>query len=164
MVWVWRACLGVLIAAYAGWLIWPLVEPLTAGGPVAGSVSAAVSTEAARLGWALPSLWLGSAALYLIAAGLTAGGIGAAPGAFFLAFVGEVIQRLLLQSAPQAALVDTPARIASVTAPLNLSVDPGPLSLAALLAVGLLVLMTGAWRGRSGQALTRHWTQPPVYA
>lgn len=163
MVWVWRACLGVFIAAYAGWLVWPLVEPLTAGGTV-GGMAGVVSAEVQRLGWTLPSLWLGSAALYLIAAGLTAGGVGAAPGAFFLAFVGEVIQRLLLQSAPQTVLVDTTARLASLTAPLNLSVDPGPLSLAALMAVGLLVLMTGAWRGHRGQALTRHWTRPPVYA
>lgn len=163
MVWVWRACLGILIAAYAGWLLWPLVQPLTAGGSISGQVGA-VTSEAAGLGWTLPALWLASAALYLIAAVLTAGGVGAAPGAYFLAFVGEVIQRLLLQALPEAALVDTPARIAGALRPLNLAVDPGPLALAALLAVGLLVLMTGAWRGQTGQALTRHWTQPPVYA
>ena len=161
MVWVFRICLGRLVAAYAGWLVWPLIEPLTTGGSVAGVVGA-VSTETGRLGAALPSLWLGSAALYLVSAFLTAGGVGAAPGAYFLAFGGEVIQRLLLQSTTDATLSDTPARVASALAALNLTVDPGPLALGALLAVGLLVLMTGVWRGQKGQALTRHWTQPPV--
>jgi hypothetical protein len=163
MVWVWRACLGVLIAAYAGWLVWPLIQPLTEGSSISGLVRA-VTSEAAQLGWTLPAMWLASSALYMIAAVLTAGGVGAAPGAYFLAFMSEVIQRLLLQSVAEAALVDTPARIAAALRPLDLVVDPGPLALAALLAVGLLVLMTGAWRGQSGQALTRHWTQPPVYA
>ncbi len=163
MVWVCRIVLAVLVGAYGGWLVWPLIEPLTTGGSTA-DVLAAVSNEAARLGWALPSLWLGSALLYLVAAVFTAGGIGAAPGAYFLAFGAEVIQRLLLQSAPEATLVDTPARLASALAPLNLAVDSGPLALGAMLALGLLVLMTGAWRGKKGHALTRHWTEPPVYA
>ena len=103
MVWVWRACLGLLIAAYAGWLIWPLVETLAAGGDVAGALTA-LTRETSRLGGLLPSLWLGSAALYLIAAVLTAARVGAAPGAYFLAFGAEVIQRVLLQSAPEAIL------------------------------------------------------------
>ena len=163
MVWVWRAGLGVLIAAYAAWLVWPAVQPLADGGSIAG-LTGAVAAEAARLGWLLPSLWLGSAVLYLIAAILTAGGVGAAPGAYFLAFVVDVIQRLLLQATSEAALVDTPARLAAALRTLNLAVDPGPLSLAALLAVGLLVLVTGVWRGQKGHALTRHWTTPPVHA
>lgn len=163
MIWVWRACLGVLIAAYAGWLVWPLVEPLTAGGQASVAV-AAVTTETARLGSLLPSLWLGSAALYLIAAVLTAARIGAAPGAYFLAFGGEVIQRALLQNAPDATITDTPARIAAALQPLNLAVEPAPASLVALLSVGLLVVMSGVWRGHKGHALTRHWTQPRVYA
>ncbi len=163
MVWVWRACLAILIAAYAGWLLWPVIAPLTDGGSFEEPVSA-LRSEAQRLGWALPSLWIASAVLYLIAAGLTAGGVGAAPGAYFLAFLGEVVQRLLLQSTSGAALTDTPDRIAAALAPLGLAVDPGPASLATLLAVGLLVLLTGAWRVRAGQALTRDWTRPPVYA
>ena len=163
MVWVFRVCLGLLIAAYAFWLAFPLLVPLTTGGSVADAI-AATTAEAGRLGWALPSLWLGSVVLYLIAAVLPAGGIGAAPGAYFLAFGAEVIQRLLLQTTPDAVLVDTPARISAALEPLNLTVDPGPLALAAALAVGLLVLMTGVWRGQKGQALTRHWTQPPIYA
>lgn len=163
MAWVFRIVLGLLIAAYAGWLIWPLVEPMTTG-VSPSDIIRAVNAEAGQLGWALPSLWLGAALLYAIAAVMTAGGLGAAPGAYFLAFGAEVIQRLLLQSAPDATLVDTPSRVASDLAPLNLAVESGPLALAALLAVGLLVLMTGTWRGHKGQALTRHWTQPPVYA
>ena len=163
MVWMFRVCLGLLIAAYAGWLVWPLIQPLTAGGSIAG-VASVLTTEAGRPGGALPSLWLGAAVLYAMAAGLTAGGIGAAPGAYFLAFAAEVIQRLLLQAAPPSALVDTPARIAAALAPLNLAVDPGPLVLTVLVEIGLLVLMTGVWRGQKGQALTRHWTRPPVSA
>lgn len=163
MVWVWRACLGALIAVYAVWLVWPLVQPLTEGGSISG-LAAALTSQATRLGWILPALWLSSAALYLVAAVLTASGVGAAPGAYFLAFAGEVIQRLLLQSVAQTEMVDTPARIAGALLPLNLTVDPGPLALATLLAVGLLVLMTGVWRGLKGEALTRHWTRPPVYA
>lgn len=161
MAWVFRIVLSLLIAAYAGWLVWPLVELLRTGVSPSGIVSA-VNAEAALLGWALPSLWLSAILLYAIAAVMTAGGLGAAPGAYFLAFGAEVIQRLLLQSASEATLVDTPARIAANLAPL--AVDSGPLALAVLLAVGLLVLMTGTWRGHKGQALTRHWTQPPLYA
>lgn len=163
MVWVWRACLGFVIAAYAGWLVWPLVQPLTAGDHASVAV-ATLTTESGRLGALLPSLWLASAVLYLISAILTAACIGAAPGAYFLAFAGEVIQRVLLQSAPEATLSDTPARVAAALQPLNLTIEPGPASLAAVFAVGLLVLMTGSWRGLKGHALTRHWTQPPVYA
>ncbi|WP_029417065.1 hypothetical protein [Brevundimonas bacteroides] len=163
MVWVWRACLGLLIAAYAGWLVWPLVQPLTAGGGVADALPA-VTEEAGRLGGFLPSLWLASAALYLIAAVLTAARVGAAPGAYFLAFGAEVIQRALLQATPGATISDTPARIAAALQPLVPAIEPGPASLAALFAVGLLVVMTGTWRGQKGHALTRHWTQPPVYA
>lgn len=163
MVWVFRLCLGLLIAAYAIWLASPLLVPLTTGGALADAI-AATTAEAGRLGWTLPSLWLGSIGLYLIAALLTVGGVGAAPGAYFLAFGAEVIQRLLLKTSPDAALVDTPARVATALQPLNLIVDPGPLALGTALAVGLLVLMTGVWRGQRGQALTRHWTQPPIYA
>lgn len=163
MVWVWRVCLGGLIAAYAGWLLWPLADRLATGGTIA-DLSAAVYAEAARLGWARVGLWLAAAVLYLASAVLTGAGIGAAPGAYFLAFGAEVIQRLLLQSGPQATLSDTPTRIAALLAPLNLAIDPGPLALAILLAVGMLVLMTGVWRGHKGHALTRHWTQPPLYA
>jgi hypothetical protein len=162
MVWVWRACLGLLIAAYAGWLVWPLLEPLTAGGD-ASDVAAALTRETARLGALLPSLWLGPALLYVISAVLTAARIGAAPGAYFLAFGAEITQRVLLQTAPEATLSDTPARVAAARQPLNLAVEPAPASLAALFAVGLLVLMAGTWRGLKGHALTRHWTQPPVY-
>lgn len=163
MVWVWRACLGVLIAAYAGWLLWPLVEPLTSRGDVSVAVSA-LTAETTQVGAVLPSLWLGSAGLYLVAAVMTAARVGAAPGAYFLAFGGEVIQRVLLQTAPEAMLSDTPARVAAALEPLNLAVETGPASLAALFAVGLMVVMTGAWRGLKGHALTRHWTQPPLYA
>lgn len=163
MAWVFRIVLSLMIAAYAGWLLWPLIQPLSAGGSPA-DIIAVVTAEAEQLGGALPLLWLASALLYLIAAVMTAGGLEGAPGAYFLAFGGEVIQRLLLQSAPDAALVDTPARVASGIAPLNLAVDSGPLALGALLAFGLLVVMTGAWRGQKGQALTRDWTQPPLYA
>lgn len=163
MVWVWRGCLGLLIAAYAGWLAWPFVQPLSTGASIPDAV-ASVTGEAARLGGLLPSLWLGSAALYLIAGVLTAARVGAAPGAYFLAFGGELIQRVLLQWTPGATISDTPARIAAAIQPLNLAVQPGPASLVALFAVGLLVVMTGAWRGHKGHALTRHWTQPPIYA
>lgn len=163
MVWVWRACLGLLIATYGGWLVWPLIQPLTAGGSMPDAI-AAVTGEAARLGGLLPSLWLGSAVLYLIAGVLTAARVDAAPGAYFLAFGGEVIQRVLLQWTPGATITDTPARVAATLQPLIPALEPGPASLAALFAVGLLVVMTGAWRGHKGHALTRHWTQPPVYA
>lgn len=163
MAWVFRIILSLVIAAYAGWLIWPLVGAVTTG-VSPSDVLGALNAEAGRLGWALPSLWLGAAALYAIAAVMTAGGLGAAPGAYFLAFGAEVIQRLLLQSVPGATLVDTPSRVAADLAPLNLMVDSGPLALGALLAVGLMVLMTGTWRGHKGHALTRHWTQPPIYA
>lgn len=163
MVWVWRACLGFLIAAYAGWLVWPLLQPLTAGGALNDAI-ASVAAEAARLGGLLPSLWLAAAILYLAAAVMTVTRIGAAPGAYFLAFGCELIQRLLLQGTQGASLSDTPQRVAGALQKVNLGVSPVPITLSALLIVGLLVLMSGVWRGQKGQALTRHWTEPPIYA
>lgn len=161
MVWVWRACLGLLIAAYAGWLVWPVLQPLTAGGSLTDAF-ATITAEAARLGGILPSLWLAAAALYLAAAVMTAARIGAPPAAYFLAFAGEVIQRVLLQSAPDATVTDTPQRLAAAAQSLNLTVEPGPLSLSALLVVGLMVIMSGAWHGQKDQTWPLHWTRSPI--
>ncbi|WP_156320258.1 hypothetical protein [Brevundimonas sp. AAP58] len=144
-------------------MAWPLIQPLAAGGSISEPITAA-SQEMARVGGLLPSLWIGSILLYLIAAALTAVRAGAAPGAYFLGFGSEVIQRVLLQWTPEASITDTLARVAAALATLKIGMEPGPASLAALFAVGLLVVMTGTWRGQNGQALTRHWTQPPVYA
>lgn len=161
MVWVWRACLGLIIAAYAGWLVWPVVQPLTAGGSLTDAF-ATITAEAARLGGILPSLWLAAAVLYLAAAVMTAARVGAPPVAYFLAFASEVIQRVLLQSAPDATVTDTPQRLAAAAQSLNLTVEPGPLSLSALLVVGLMVIMSGAWHGQKDQTWPLHWTRSPI--
>lgn len=163
MVWAVRAGLGLTILAYAVWLIWPAVQPLVAGATGATVVSSIVD-EATRIGWAAVGLWLAASLLYLVAGGLTAGGVVAAPGAYFLAFAAEILLRLVLRDAAGANLSDVAARGSASLAGLRLAVDAAPLALGALLAVGLLVLMTGAWRGGNGRALTRDWTRPPVYA
>lgn len=163
MVWVWRGCLGLLIAAYAAWLVLPLLQPLWSGGSLNEAI-AAVQVESARLGGFLPSLWLSASVLYFVSAVMTVARIGAAPGAYFLAFGCELIQRVLLQETQDAAIANTPQRVAETLQALGFAVAPGPAALSVLLIVGLLVLMSGVWRGQKGQALTRHWTEPPAYA
>lgn len=163
MVWVWRVCLGLLIAAYAAWLVLPLLQPLVSGGSLNEAI-AAVQAESASLGAFLPSLWLSAAVLYLAAAIMTVARIGAAPGAYFLAFGCELIQRVFLQETRDAGIANTPQRVAETLHALGLTLEPGPAVLSALLIIGLLVLMSGVWRGAKGQALTRHWTEPPAYA
>jgi hypothetical protein len=161
MVWVWRACLGLLIAAYAGWLVWPVLQPLTAGGSISGAI-AVITAEASRLGGVIPLLWLAAALLYVAAAVMTVAGLGGAPGAYFLAFACELIQRVLLQSAPDATVTDTPQRLVAVAQSLNVSVEPGPLSLSAMLVVGLLVVMSGVWHGQKDLIWPQHWTRSPI--
>jgi hypothetical protein len=161
MVWVFRIGLGVAILAYATWLAWPVVDLLSRGvgapdvwrlaGGASGIPDAAVA-----------AVWIAVILLYGLSGLLTAAGLPWAPGAWFLAFGGEILLRLDLPG-PSSPLIDIATRAGEGLQQAGLGLDPAPLTLAALLATGLLILALGAWRGWKGAALTRSWAVLPVW-
>lgn len=163
MVWVLRICVGLLVLAYAAWLAWPVLDLATQGvDPTRIWVLATGSAGAP--GAAVAGLWCAIALLYAIAGVLTGAGLTWAPGAYFLAFAGEILFRLSLVDRPAPDLIDIAARTAAGLRQSGLGLDPAPMVLGGLLAMGLLVLALGVWRGRGGAALTRSWTQAPAWS
>lgn len=163
MVWVFRVVLGLVILAYAGWQVWPLAAPLSDGASI---VQTLASLEGAGdLGaFGMASVFLGMIALYAAAGGLTVAAQSWAPRAYFLAMAAEIFLRLqVVLRGSGAGPLDLAARVDVALGPLNLGIDPRPLSIALLLVVGLLVLAQDAWRGQSGKALTHDWLRSPVY-
>lgn len=165
MVWGLRICLGALVLAYAAWLGLPLVEAVSAETPVM-QVWADLAPTGSPLGPGLAILLLATILLYGLGGIATALRLSWAPGLFFLGFLGEIALRLTVAGETQTvpAALDIAARADAALRPFGVLVETTPLSLAALLAVGLCILATGVWRGQKGAALTRVWTQPPVWA
>lgn len=161
MVWVFRIGLGVAILAYATWLAWPLVELLSRG--VGATEVWRLAGGAAGLGGgAVVAVWMAVILLYGLSGLLTAAGLSWAPGAWFLAFGGEILLRLDLPG-PSSPLIDIASRTAEGLRHAGVALDPAPLTIAALLATGLLIVALGAWRGWKGAALTRSWAVLPVW-
>lgn len=166
MVWVLRILLGVLAAGYAAWLALPLGQALAAGqtfGQVWSSLASAGSTEGLTVAAGL----LATIVLYGAGGLATAAGRTWAPGLFFLGFMGEIILRLAVAAGavqPDTAALDIGGRVEAILRPMGVMVEATPLTLAALLALGLAILATGVWRGQKGAALTRVWTQTPLWA
>lgn len=165
MVWALRICLAALVLAYAAWLALPPGTALAAGVPllqVWSDLAPVASVPAATLA----GMFLAIVALYGTSGVATTLGLNGAPGLFFLGFVGEIAVRLVIAGGTPtvAPTLDIAARVESALRPFGVLVETTPLALAALLAVGLCILVTGVWRGQTGAALTRIWTQPPVYA
>lgn len=157
--------LGVALAvlAYAGWLAWSVLPPmLEAAGP-AGAVidTAGRGGGPADLLGAIPAwwLWLGAAALYLIAAMMLGAGNPKAMVAYFLGFIADAVLRLAIG---QGGGSDSPARssgptpMATPDALSGLPVDPLLIVLGGLLILGLLVVIASRriGRGRTPGQLT----------
>ncbi|AQR60630.1 hypothetical protein BZG35_02430 [Brevundimonas sp. LM2] len=166
MIWVLRVLLAIVIVAYATWLALPLGAALAAGqtvGQVWSGLAATGSTEALMIAAGL----LATIVLYGAGGLATAAGWSWAPGLFFLGFMGDIVLRLAVAGGavqPGTEALEIGARAEAMLRPLGVTVETTPLTLAILLAVGLAVLATGVWRGQKGAALTRVWTEPPLWA
>lgn len=165
MVWVLRVFLGALVLGYAAWLSLPLAEALAAGSTVPQIWSLLASTgtpQAISVATLLPVI----IAFFALGGLATVAGLTWAPALYFLGVVGDIALRLAVahDAAEPAAALDLAARADAALRPLGVLVETTPLTLAALLAVGLCILATGVWRGQNGAALTRVWTQFPVWA
>jgi|GEM_PF-2597514 len=166
MVWVLRFLLGVMVVAYATWLGLPLGEALGSGTTLPqlwASLAAPGSTVAAVSAGVLLTTIL----LYGLGGVATIGGLSLAPGLYFFAFVCEISLRLAVASGiarTTSPAFDLAGRADAALHIFGLHVASTPLTMAALLGLGLFILASGVWRGQKGDALTRVWTQPPVWA
>ncbi|WP_396595050.1 hypothetical protein [Brevundimonas sp. R86498] len=162
MVWVFRISLGLMILAYVAWQAWPVADLLSHG--ATASDIWALAGGASIPGAVTAAAWIAVILLYAVSGVLTAAGLSWAPGAWFLAFGGEILLRLDLSPAgAPPPLIDMAGRAAEAFRLAGVGLDPAPLSMAALLGVGLLVVALGAWRGWKGAALTRSWAVLPVW-
>lgn len=162
MVWVFRISLGLVIVAYATWHAWPAVTLISEG--VRVSELWELAGGGSRPGGGAVVAWLGVVALYAVSGLLAAGGVSWAPGAYFLAFGGEILLRLDLSPAgTPSPLIDIAGRSSEALRQAGVGLDPAPLAIAALLATGLLIVALGAWRGWRDAALTRSWAVLPVW-
>jgi hypothetical protein len=155
MVWALRICLGLLVLAYAAWLAWPVAD-LLAGGVDLAEVWRLAGGGAGIAATADVAVWIAVILLYALSGLSTGAGLYWAPGAYFLAFAGEV---LLSVRDPGPALIDIAARSAEGLRQAGLIVDPAPLAIAGLLVAGLLIVAVGAWRGQKGVS----WTEGPAW-
>lgn len=161
MVWVFRISLGLMILAYVAWQAWPVADLLSQG--TAPSDLWALAGGASLPGAVTAAAWVAVILLYAVSGVLTAAGLSWAPGAWFLAFGGEILLRLDLSPTGARPLIDMASRAAEAFRLAGVGLDPAPLSMAVLLGVGLLVVAVGAWRGWKGAALTRSWAVLPVW-
>ncbi|MFT4911509.1 MAG: hypothetical protein ACI9YM_000079 [Brevundimonas sp.] len=142
-----RFILVLVVIAYAGWLAWPIVSPFLEG---ASPGAAAMRAGAEAAGGGLPTavLWIAAAVLYLVAALMLGAGNPRAAIAYFLGFIADAALRLALDSGGSGS--DIAARSAEAVGPATsgLGIDPVWLVLAALLVVGVLVVLASRRRRR----------------
>lgn len=163
MVWGLRIFLCALALAYAAWLGWPMVEALSSGETVT-RVWAGLAPDGTLRAMALAGLLVSILVLYALGGLAAAAGLAWAPGLFFAGFAGEIGLRLAAEGGVPSAALDVAARTEQALRPFGVLVDTTPLSLAALLVLGLCIVATGVWRGQTGDALTRVWTGLPPRA
>lgn len=162
MVWVFRIGLGLAVLAYAAWQAWPVVALVSQGMGVAELW--ALAGGGSLIGGGAAAAWLAVILLYAVSGLLTAGGLSWAPGAYFLALGGEILLRLdLFPAGTSAPLIDTAERASEALRLAGVGLDPAPLSIAALLAAGLVIVALGAWRGWRDAAQTHSWAVLPVW-
>lgn len=158
MVWVLRIGLGLVILSYAAWLVWPVAD-LLAGGVDLASVWR-LAGGGSLLGAAAAALWIAVILFHVLSGLLTAAGQSWAPGAWLLAFSGEILLRLDRSTgAATPSLTDIAARAAEGLRQFGVTLDPAPLSIAGLLATGCLIVGLGAWPRQKGDGLTPSWTE-----
>lgn len=142
-----RFILVLVVIAYAGWLIWPVVSPFLEGAsPEAASMRA--GAEAGSEGLPTAVLWIAAAVLYLVAALMLGSGNPKAAIAYFLGFIADAALRLALDNGSGGG--EIAARSAETMGPATsaLGVDPTWLILGALLVLGGLVVVASRRRRR----------------
>lgn len=135
-----RLLLVVIVLGYAGWLVWPVITPFLEGASPDMAATRA-GAEASTDGLPVALLWLGAAALYLIAALLLGSGNPKAAVAYFLGFVADAVLRLAIDRGGSGGPADISARSADATMAVAPGVDPTWLVLGALVLVGILVVV-----------------------
>jgi hypothetical protein len=141
-----RFIVVLVVIGYAGWLAWPYLAPLLAGG-TPGAAVARMEGDAQTGGelfgflpvWAL---WVAAVGFYLIAALMLGAGNSRAAVAYFLAFIADAAIRLALDGqggAEVSARSSGPTAMATPEALGGLPVDPVWLILGALFLLGVLV-------------------------
>mgnify|MGYP003655052667 CR=1 FL=1 len=92
-----RFILVLVVIAYAGWLIWPVLSPFLEGAsPEAASMRAGAEAGAGGLPTAV--FWIAAAVLYLVAALMLGAGNPRAAIAYFLGFIADAALRLALDN------------------------------------------------------------------
>ena len=146
-----RFILVLVVIAYAGWLIWPVVSPFLEGAsPEAASMRA--GAEAGSGGLPTAVLWIAAAVLYLVAALMLGSGNPKAAIAYFLGFIADAALRLALDSGSGGGELAARSAEAMGPATSGLGVDPTWLILGALLVLGGLVVVASRRRRRQRTA------------
>lgn len=146
-----RFILVLVVIAYAGWLIWPVVSPFLEGAsPEAASMRA--GAEAGSEGLPTTVLWIAAAVLYLVAALMLGSGNPKAAIAYFLGFIADAALRLALDSGGGGGEIAARSAEAVGPATAGLGVDPTWLILGALLVLGGLVMVASRRRRRQRTA------------
>ncbi|MBX9615553.1 MAG: hypothetical protein K2X25_08155 [Caulobacteraceae bacterium] len=162
MVWVFRIGLGLAVLAYAAWQAWPVVALVSQG--VGVSELWGLAGGGSLIGGGTAVAWVTIVLLYAVSGLFTAGGLSWAPGAYFLAFGGEILLGMALSPAgTPPPLIDIAGRTSEALRQAGVGLDPAPLSIAALLATGLVIVALGAWRGWRDAALIRSSAVLPVW-
>ena len=163
-----RFVLVLVVIGYAAWLAWPFVSPFFEG--AAPDVATERASAMVESGGGIPqaALWIGAAALYLIAAVMLGAGNPKAAVAYFLGFLADAVLRLAIDrsgNGPSSASIRVDAgagggeiaqRSAEAVAPMGLAVDPTWLILGVLLVVGFVIAAVSRRRRRHRQ--TAHLT------
>lgn len=151
-----RLVVVLAVLGYAGWLAWPLVQPLLEGLP-AGLIDGGVGPVP------IVAIWAAAIVLYFIAAVMLGAGNNRAALAYFLGFVADVVVKLAIERGrPTAADASISSKSAgaesmgpmAAPAPVeeaaySLGVEPVYLVIWVLLVLGLLVLVASRRRRRA---------------
>lgn len=142
-----RFVVVIAVLAYAGWLAWPFLSPFIEGSaPEAAALRAGAEAQSGgELFGFLPAwtLWAGAIGLYVISALMLGAGNARSAIAYFLAFAADASLRLALDQQGGEAARSGPATMAAPEAASSLPMDPVWLTLAALVVLGVLVVIAG---------------------
>ena len=137
-----RFAVVLAVLAYAGWLAWPFLAPMIESA-APGATALRTGADAGLLFGFLPpwALWVGAIGLYLISALMLGAGNSKAAFAYLLGFLADAALRLALDDRGGEAARSAPATMAAPQTASSLPVDPLWLTLAALVVLGVLVMI-----------------------
>ena len=142
-----RFILVLVVLAYAGWLVWPIVSPFLEGASP-GAASMRAGAEAGSQGLPTAVLWIAAAVLYLVAALMLGSGNPKAAIAYFLGFIADAALRLALDGGRAGSEIAARSAEAVGPATSGLGIDPTWLVLGALLVLGGLIVVVSRRRRR----------------